>query len=339
MYDVSFIENLRNYIFEKTGKSYFKNIRDGRDDILVTCPHHKEGQERHPSCGFSKKDKDNITAGFFHCFNCGFTGDTHTVLKEVLGDRYDKEDANKVLGLDDLDFEYRLNANPILFTLPSIEPVKYISRTELKQYRYYHDYLKNRNISLKTADKFDIGYDIRTDEITFPIKDIYGNCLAVGRRSVQNKRYEYPRGFTKPVYGVYELPNLMSNLYVYIVEGPFNLWSLNEYGKNGVALLGTGTKTQLEQLLTIRCKGFVLALDGDSAGRKGNMKIAKFLLRYKKEVFVACVPDFEDINSMTPQMFSQMEIKDYKEWSEFIHNRFAEDIVITDDVMYEDYYE
>lgn len=324
MYNVEYLEQLRDYIFRKTGKSYFRNIRDGKEDILVTCPIHKEGQERHPSCGFSKINKDNINAGWFHCFNCGFTGNTHTVLKELLGDAYDKDEANKALNIDDLEFEYRLNEDLPLFTIPSLEPVKYVSRAELKQYRYYTDYIKDRNISRDTADKYDIGYDIRTDEITFPIRDTYGNCLAVGRRSVKGKRYEYPRGFTKPLYGVYELPFIKDNIYVWVVEGPFNLWSLNEYKKSGVALLGTGTRKQLEQLLTIQCRGFILALDGDSAGRKGNIKIAKFLQRYRKEVFVACVPDNEDINSMTVDMFKQMEVRDYWDWYNMIKLRFKE---------------
>lgn len=90
----------------------------------------------------------------------------------------------------------------------------------------------------------------------------------------------------------------------------------------GVALLGTGTKNQLEQLLTLKCRGFVLALDGDEAGRKGNMKIANFLMKNRKEVFVACVPDFEDINSMTPELFMQMEVMPYWKWHNMIHNRF-----------------
>lgn len=338
MYDVQYIENLRDYIFSKTGKYYFKNIRDGKENILVTCPKHKEGQERHPSCGFSKIDKDNISAGFFHCFNCGFTGNTYDVLKMILGADFNRDEVDSKLGIDDLEFEYRLNANPVLFTIPNLTPTKYVSRNELKQYRYYSKYLENRNISMNTANKYDVGYDVRTDEITFPIKDKYGNCLAVGRRSVQNKRYEYPKGFTKPVYGVYELPSRMDNFYVYVVEGPFNLWSLYEYKKCGVALLGTGTKNQLEQLLTINCKGYVLALDGDSAGRKGNMKIAKFLLKYKKNVFVACVPDFEDINSMTSQMFKQMEIMEYWDWFHTITNRFnSYEYNTNEDLTYEDF--
>jgi len=34
MYDVQYIENLRDYIFSKTGKYYFKNIRDGKESTM-----------------------------------------------------------------------------------------------------------------------------------------------------------------------------------------------------------------------------------------------------------------------------------------------------------------
>lgn len=326
MYDVAYIEQLQAYIFKKTGKTYFKNIRDGKEDILVTCPSHKEGQERHPSCGFSKVDKENIGAGIFHCFNCGFTGDTHTVLKTVLGDLYDKEEANNVLGIEDFEFERALNNTLPIFTLPPVQPNKYVSRAELKRYRLYTDYIKDRGISIETADKYDIGYDVNTDEITFPIRDKTGGALAVGRRSVRGKRYEYPLGFTKPLYGVYELPPITDNLDIWVVEGPFNLWSLKEYKEYGVGLLGTGTRNQLEQLLTIKCNYFILALDGDAAGRKGNIKIANFLLRHKRKVKVACVPDNEDINSMEKWMFDQMLRLEYWKWHTMITNRFGNEL-------------
>lgn len=330
MYDVLFLEDLRDYLFKKTGKYYFNNIRDGKEDILCTCPIHKEGQERHPSCGFSKIDKENISAGWFHCFNCGFTGTTYDVLKEILGNKFDKDEANEVLGIDEFEEEFRLNANPIIITIPDREPIKYVSKKELAQYRYYPNYLEERNISMKTAEKYDIGIDINTNEITFPIRDFTGGALAVGRRSVVGKRYEYPLGFTKPLYGVFELPTIYKSSYIYVVEGPFNLWTLYEYDKKGVALLGTGTKNQMQQLLTLKCKGFILALDGDKAGRKGVMKLANFLMRYKREVFVADVPDGEDINSMTKEMFDHMEILTYQEWWNLMVARYSNNEVEND---------
>lgn len=322
MYDVEYLENVRDYVFQKTGKWYLKKIRDGKENILCTCPSHKDGQESNPSCGFSKVDTDSIGAGFFHCFNCGFTGDTHAVLRLLLGELYDKEEASRVLGIEDYEFESRLNAG-FQLTIPKLPwETKYVSEKELQRYRLYPKYLENRGISMKTAEKYDIGYDSISEDITFPIRDKTGGTLAVGRRSVRHKRYEYPLGFTKPVYGVYELPSIIDNKFVWVVEGPFNLWTLNEYKKEGVALLGTGTKNQYEELLTLNTNKFVLALDGDPAGRKGNMKLGNFLKWNRKEVFVACVVDGEDINSMTKEEFSQMYVLPFEEWVEMIIARF-----------------
>lgn len=323
MYDKAYLEDLRDYIFKKTGKYYFNNIKDGKEDILCTCPIHKEGQERHPSCGFSKIDKENISAGWFHCFNCGFTGNTYDVLKQLLGDKYDKKEANDVLGIDEYEEDYLLNSNPIIINIPDRTPIKYVSKKELAQYDYYSNYVRDRGISEQTMDKYRIGLDIRTNEVTFPIRDYTGGTLAVGRRSVVGKRYEYPLGFTKPLYGVYELPVIYKSSYVYVVEGPFNLWTLYEYKKLGVALLGTGTRNQYSQLLTLKCRGFILALDGDAAGRKGVMKLANFLQKYKREVWVADVPDNEDINSMSKEMFDTMGIYTYEEWWNTVVSRLS----------------
>lgn len=319
MYNVEFIENLRSYIYRKTGKTYFSNIRDGREDILVSCPIHKDGQERHPSCGFLKVNKEEASAGTFHCFSCGFTGDTHSVLKHILGDLYDKKEVDNIFDLEELDFQARASTTSFMIKIPKEE--KFIDKQELNQYRYYTDYLANRKITEDTANKYDIGFDVRTNEITFPIRDRFGRCLAIGRRSVLGKRYEYPKGFQKPLYGIYELPPIISNFYVWICEGPFNLWSLHQYGKLGVGLLGTGTQNQLEQLLTINCKGFVLALDGDEAGRKGNTKIANFLINNKRKVFVAYIPDYKDVNDMTEDEFINMEVESYYTWKIDIDKR------------------
>lgn len=323
MFDVNYLENLRTYLYDKTGKEYFRNIRDGREDILCTCPIHKEGQERHPSCGFSKIDKDTISAGWFHCFNCGFTGDTHILLKKLLGDKYDKEEVNRVLGLTDIEMDYALNSTPLLFNIPQMtQEVKYVSRKELEYYRVYPNYIGTRGITMDTANKYDIGYDRDTDEVTFPIRDYTGGALAVGRRSVKDKRYSYPLGFIKPLYGVYELPPILSGIEVWVVEGPFNLWTLSQYKKYGVALLGTGTRNQIDQLVSLGCRSYVLALDGDKAGRKGNIKIAETLERFGKQVSVACIPDGEDVNSMTLQLWQQMEIRTYSDWLSMIKRRF-----------------
>lgn len=334
MFDVQYIEQLRDYIYSKTGKSYFKNIRDGREDILVTCPKHKDGQERHPSCGFAKVDKSEASAGTFHCFNCGFTGDTYTVLQELLGDKYDKLEASKVLNIEEAEFETRLASKPILFNFP--ERIKYVEDKEWREYNnYYADYYKLRNINEETFDKYKLGYDIKRQDITFPIRDKTGHALGIGRRYVLEKRYEYPKGFVKPLYGIFELPQFLKYTHIWVVEGPFNLWTLYQYKKSGVALLGTGTQKQLEQLLTLNCYDFVLALDGDAAGRKGITKIARFLMRNRRKVWVAWVYENKDINDMTEEEFRNMRVSSYPEWKSYMDKRYAEDLLIDDETNFE----
>ena len=92
------------------------------------------------------------------------------------------------------------------------------------------------------------------------------------------------------------------------------MWSLYEYGKTGVALLGTGTQLQLKQLLEIKCNDYVLALDGDKAGHSGTKKIAQYLQRNNKIVYVADVPNGYDINDMTPEQFKSLVVAPYNEW-------------------------
>lgn len=42
----------------------FNQIKELSEDIMVSCPFHKGGQERKASCGIRKDD------GWVHCFTC-----------------------------------------------------------------------------------------------------------------------------------------------------------------------------------------------------------------------------------------------------------------------------
>ena len=62
-------------------------------------------------------------------------------------------------------------------------------------------------------------------------------------------------------------------------------------------------------------------LDGDEAGRKGNTKIANFLINNKRKVFVAYIPDYKDVNDMTEDEFINMEVESYYTWKIDIDKR------------------
>ena len=265
------IKELRDYLKLKTGRYYFKDIRQTPDNIQLTCPFHKDGQENKPSANIRITDGPNTFVGNFNCFTCKRSMSINTMVKQILGSFYDEDEVEAkfqfktIQAQADIESKYK---HVDLFSIP--EEQNNVSESQLREYRYYCSYLQDRRINEETANKYDIGYDKYSNHITFPIRDKYRNCLGLGRRAITEKKYIYPFNFIKPLYGVYELPELYSNIWV--VEGPFNLWSLSQWGKNGVALLGTGTKKQLEELLALKPSKYILALDPDEARNEWNKK-------------------------------------------------------------------
>ena len=125
-------------------------------------------------------------------------------------------------------------------------------------------------------------------------------------------------GMVKPLYGIYELPRFIR--YLWIVEGPFNLWSLRGWNKPGVALLGTGTESQYKQLLNVPCEGYVLALDPDEAGMKGTYKLGEFLLNnHKYNINVSLIPTGKDVNDLQEDEFKNIQVVSYKQWKYINH--------------------
>lgn len=313
MLDEQLIIDIRQYILSRTGILYFNKIKTTSNDIMVSCPYHKEGQEQKPSCGIKRIDDDKGSIGTLHCFACGVTTNLSNAVKDLLGNLYDENAVESRFHLKDLleDTDYELKQENVpIFKIPT--RTSFVSESVLRAYRTYHPYLASRKITPETAIAYDIGYDSINNHITFPIRDKFKHCIGIGRRSIHQKQYFYPPGMTKPLYGVFELPNIYRHLYC--VEGPFNLWSLYQYHKPGVALLGTGTQNQYEALLEMTCEDYVLALDGDDAGRKGILKLGTFLQNNWKMVYVADVLDGKDINDMTENEFRQMTILTFREW-------------------------
>lgn len=66
----SLIRDIQQYLLAKTGILYFNKIKSTSKDIMVSCPFHKEGQERKPSCGIKKYNDEKGSAGYMHCFSC-----------------------------------------------------------------------------------------------------------------------------------------------------------------------------------------------------------------------------------------------------------------------------
>ena len=296
---------------ELNGVKRFAKFIDSGKNIQTNCPFHKEGQERKPSFGINKN------TGECHCFGCGWSG----TLSEMISNCFGKDDfgfyGNKWLIRNFLSVavESRPDIDVDFCRRKKItsETKKYISEQELDSYRYTHPYMYKRKLTDEIIDLFDIGYDKSTECITFPNRDINGNCLFIARRSVKTKFFNYPQDVEKPVYGLYEcnicaktIKNWFPNEII-ICESMIDALTCWVYGKYAVALNGTGNENQFKTLRNMPNRKFILATDMDEAGLKARERIRQSLDNKLVTEYVWDINIAKDINDMSKEYFESLK--------------------------------
>jgi DNA primase len=279
----------------------FKDIKEGHSNIQVTCPFHSDGQERKPSCGIATRgDK----AGVVHCFTCGYTSTLEEMISKCFGyndfGAFGKEWLIKNFLTVSVEERKALNLN-LNREISSVTP-QYVTEEELDTYRYYHPYMRKRKLTDEVIEKFDVGFDKKTNCLTFPMRDINGNTLFLVRRNVSYKFFSYPPDVQKPVYGIYEIDNDVDEIIV--CESIINALTCFAHGKTAVALLGLGTNYQMEQLKQLKQRKIILALDGDEAGERASLRIRNCLKN--KIVSKILLPTGKDINDLEKEQFEYL---------------------------------
>ena len=296
---------------ELNGVKRFAKFIDSGKNIQTNCPFHKEGQERKPSFGINKN------TGECHCFGCGWSG----TLSEMISNCFGKDDfgdyGNKWLIRNFLSVavESRPDIDVDFCRRKKItsETKKYISEQELDSYRYTHPYMYKRKLTDEIIDLFDIGYDKSTECITFPNRDINGNCLFIARRSVKTKFFNYPQDVEKPVYGLYECnicAKTIKNWFpdeIIICESMIDALTCWVYGKYAVALNGTGNENQFKTLRNMPNRKFILATDMDEAGLKARERIRQSLGNKLVTEYVWDINVAKDINDMSKEYFDSLK--------------------------------
>lgn len=288
--DVQFNVELEDILTElisqlrSNGINLIHKQKNGPDHIQICCPYHNNGQEHRPSAGIRKED------GIFHCFACGEVHSLPEVISYCFGHTDDvvgkfgwqwllKNFATvKIEERKGIELDFTRN----FFNSPNLGISNTITEEELDSYRYIHPYMYERGLTDEVIELFDIGYDSKTDCITFPIRDITGNTLFIARRSVKTKFFNYPEGVEKPLYGLYELYHLyvdgfiisqIPNDEVIVCESMFDALSFWTINKCAVALNGLGNELQFEQLRELPCRKIILATDMDESGLAARKRI------------------------------------------------------------------
>lgn len=301
---------LRKQLAEQ-GIHYFEKMVDSGKDVMTQCPYHKDGQERNPSMGIRKED------GMCHCFSCG---ETHP-LTELIGNCFGRTDPFNEFGkrwlrdnfgtgyIEDRKLDLNLSREP--GTKEDCQ--EFVSEEELDSYRYYHPYMRKRGLTDDVIERFDIGYDKKTDSITFPVRDsMSGKCKFVARRKIKHKQFDLPKGVDKPLYGEYELIKALLNsgfdLFheVYVCEGLFDclrLWCNGKYAVAGFGCLFSDS--QIEDLENLPTRKLIFALDNDKAGIAATERLKK-LVKGKIMTTVILPEGRKDIGECTDEELSNL---------------------------------
>lgn len=315
-----------------------KGYKRSGDSLQVQCPYHGNGQEKHPSFGIRRGD------GMGHCFACGAI----VTLPEFITHCFDKDDVIGEFGRRwlrknftsveveerkdvDLDFD-RSHSSKYSFTDFELShdanadkrsnsydghngsaDNKYVEEDELDRYRYYHPYWENRGIiDDDILELFDLGFDKKTNCITFPVRNKKGDCLFIARRNVCTKFFNYPEGVVKPLYGLYELYQQASIPNDLIVcESMIDCILLWQAGYYAVALNGLGNAVQMRQLQQLPCRHIILATDNDEAGYKARERLRN-ALKLKLISYIDFPEGVKDIGEMSAD-----QLRHLKEFEKF----------------------
>lgn len=277
------------------------------DTIMVQCPFHKDGQERHPSCSvYTRRDNKDIYRGTAHCFTCGKSVPFYTFVGKCLdGD----DEVGKQWLLDNygdiISYQEELLPEIVLPTRKKSVPE---FSSDILYTNNKSDYLINRGISPYIIEKFKIGYNPQKQVVTFPVWDENGNYVMTTERSINNKHFYIESDKQKPVYllNFIKQNNIQS---VYVTESQINCLTLHSWGYPAIALLGTGSKYQYDILKKSGIRNYCLALDGDDAGRKG---IRRFIDNMPDDILisVAILPEGKDVNDLTKEEFLNLKFID-----------------------------
>ena len=263
----------------------FQKIKRTGNNVMTNCPFHKGGLERKPSFGIS-------SSGECHCMACGWSTTNFPVfISEVYGHHDNGEWGNLWLH-SKLGVAYKTNRSIDVSELNKrrrrdIPAKSIVPESELDKYRNYHPYLKQRHLDYDTDPRarevinlFDVGYDMDNHCITFPIKDLDGDVIFVATRSVTSKFFTLPEDANKPIYGAYLFTSGKYREAV-LCESFFNALTCWKLGIPAMALIGTGSYTQLNTLARLPVRHYICGLDPDTAGENGTARIASKLGNHK----------------------------------------------------------
>jgi DNA primase len=299
------VEKVLQQIREETadkGDMYLRDIIKRGNHFVVTCPFHSDHREKKPACTVFASKHNDFEEGDYHCFVCNAHGNMVNFVagcfeqelefgKTWLLEKYGNTFVEKELYLPKIDLTWK----------PRSEE-DYLDESVLDTLQPYHPYMEQRKLSREVCERFKVKYDPKTSSLVFPVWDETGKLYMLTRRSVKDKTFIIDVNKEKPIY----LMNFVKDKdiqYAIVVESQINALTCLSYDLSAIATFGVGISSkQFEILNRSNIRHYILAFDGDEAGKRGT---AKFLKNIRKDVFVDVldIPEGLDVNDLDKDTF------------------------------------
>jgi len=290
--------------------------RSGSDNATGICPFHEDSS---PSFAI------HIYSGLWLCYACGLGGTLNKFLRLVGKSRVE---ADRILA----PYKEAIEAHHHTQTVEKRARYRrdeglgehILADDVLGAYDYCPNYLTTRGFKADILRAYDVGYDSRSDRVTFPIRDIYGNLVGVSGRSVvgETPRYKiYKRGYRRgrdwvagdfgpnfdeefPRYDIKKgrylwnadqaMPLVLEgNMPLIIVEGfKACLWMIQSGFPNTVALMGARMSENQGDIIKQVGSDIILFLDNNEAGFEGTRRVADELIKTNLNTRVAAYPPY-----------------------------------------------
>jgi len=271
----------------KVFNKYFNISGNGKEQIKVLCPFHKEDV---PSMSL------NLTRGIYNCFGCGEKGNIIDLISKL--DKCSMKEAfEKVERPDNIMGDISMRIHKTLYSEErKADKIIPMFPDTFKKYENKEEcpvYLLNR-LKWETIDHFKLGYcEEFKERVIIPIlmdKKIVGFMARdyIGKEP----KYLFPTDWKKSKCVFYDNTLDLEKFKeeIIITEGVFDTMSMFEKGFiNTIAIFGVLLSIeQLKWLCNVNSKRVVVCLDNDfeKVGNKASIQIAKKLRHYFKETYI-----------------------------------------------------
>ena len=300
----SVIEILRKLqITLRNGK--LRDIKEGSENIVVTCPVHGDGVEAHPACNIYIGDDATMPYGFFNCFVCGASGKFLSFVAYCFNSNEKYALSWLLKNFEHKQLRYKIDLGPDIDLNKKRKQIKKLDEAVLEQYLTWTPYLAQRKLSRQVCEQFKIRYDPVYRQVIFPTYDLHGNLVMLPKRSIDTKTFFLDKDLEKPVYCLdyIQRNNLKKAI---ITEGPFDVLTGWTYGYPTCGTFGQISDYQIEQLNKSCIRVLYVAFDNDEAGRRFACALKRGLDPSIIAVDVKLPANKKDLNELTKEEFDQI---------------------------------